>query len=376
MIRRTPLAIVVSLSLIAHVAVGQSTRGGSPRNGVDVLEAMRSAYAGKWFSTLTFVQRTTVKRDSTTRVSTWYESLLSPDRLRIDIENPREGNGILYTADSLYVVRGGAVTRMAANGNVFLPFVQGVYTQPLDVTRRQLAPYNFDLNRLSVSRWRDRPVYVVGAKDSTDLTSPQFWVDRDRLVVVRMLVSFGGSSGAAVQDVLLDDYVPVGGGWLATKVSFQSTTGSQTEDYMNWKVDPPLPRDFFTVEHWKDFPHWAAPEAAIRAELDSTAAGWNRGDLGRYLATYVDTATTMGATGLVRGRAGIEAQMKSGFWKAGPPAQKLHYENVEIRMLGSDNALVTGEFVLQGAGRPNRTGWFTTIWTKTREGWRMVHDHS
>lgn len=367
--------MLAATCLVGSSAAGQAAKPVS-RNGVEVLDAMRSAYVGKWFSTLTFVQRTAVTRDGTTRVSTWYESLLSPDRLRIDIENPREGNGLLYTADSLYVVRAGAVTRQSANGNVFLPFVQGVYTQPLETTRRQLAPYRFDLNRLYVSRWRDRPVYVVGTNDSTDLTSPQFWVDRERLVVVRMLVSFGGSASAPVQDVSLDDYVPVGGGWLATRVSFQSSAGSQTEDYMSWKADPPLPPEFFTVEHWKDGSHWAASEAAIRAELDSTAAGWNRGDLARYMATYVDSATTMGVTGVVRGRAGIEEQMKAGFWKAGPPAQKLHYEDIEVRALGTDNALVTGKFVLTAAGRPNRTGWFTTIWTQTREGWRIVHDHS
>src|SRR4051794_14971259 len=101
----------------------------APHTGLEVLDAMHAAYAGKWFTTLTFVQRTTVKRDSTTRVSTWYESLKSPDRLRIDIENPADGNGVLYTADSMYAVRGGQVTRSAAQGNPFLPFVEGVYTQ-------------------------------------------------------------------------------------------------------------------------------------------------------------------------------------------------------------------------------------------------------
>jgi uncharacterized protein (TIGR02246 family) len=372
----SPRAALVVLGMLTAPRAGVSQAAVTPHTGADVLEAMRSAYAGKWFTTLTFVQRTTVKRDSTTRISTWYESLRSPDRLRIDIENPSDGNGVLYTADSVYVIRAGQIARRAPQGNPFLPFVEGVYTQPLDATRQQLAPYHFDLARMYVSRWRDRPVYVVGAKDSVDLTSPQFWVDRERLVVVRMLVSFGGSMGSAVQDVLLDDYVPVGGGWLATTVTIQSPTGSQTEEYMSWKGNPALPRAFFVAEHWKDGPHWAASEAAIRAELDSTAAGWNRGDLARYLAAYVDSATTMSATGPVRGRAAIDAQMRGGFWKNGAPTQKLHYENVEVRLLDPDNALVTGEFVLIGAGRPDRTGWFTTIWTKTMDGWRMVHDHS
>jgi ketosteroid isomerase-like protein len=54
----------------------------------------------------------------------------------------------------------------------------------------------------------------------------------------------------------------------------------------------------------------------------------------------------------------------------------LHYEHVVVRMLGRDNALVTGQYVLQGGERPDRTGWFTTVWTRTPAGWRMIHDHS
>jgi uncharacterized protein (TIGR02246 family) len=116
--------------------------------------------------------------------------------------------------------------------------------------------------------------------------------------------------------------------------------------------------------------------AAIRATLDSTAAAWNRGSLAEYLAAYVPEATEMLATGPAGGVEQIEKTMKEGFWKTGTPLQKLRYEHVVVRMLGPDNALTTGQYVLSGADRPDRTGWFTTIWTHTPQGWRMIHDHS
>jgi uncharacterized protein (TIGR02246 family) len=117
-------------------------------------------------------------------------------------------------------------------------------------------------------------------------------------------------------------------------------------------------------------------DAEIRAVLDSTAAGWNRGDLTRYLWAYADTATSMGSNGPERGLAAIEAQMRGGFWRTGRPLQTLHYEHVVVRALGTENALVTGQFVLTGGGRPDRTGWFSTVWARTSAGWRMIHDHS
>ena len=120
----------------------------------------------------------------------------------------------------------------------------------------------------------------------------------------------------------------------------------------------------------------ATSDTEIRARLDSTALGWNRGELAMYMAAYTPDASEMLPDGVAHGRDRIEQTMKQGFWRTGRPLQQLHYEHVEVRMLGDDHALVTGEFVLTGAARPPRTGWFTSVWARTSDGWRMIHDHS
>ena len=123
------------------------------------------------------------------------------------------------------------------------------------------------------------------------------------------------------------------------------------------------------------FPY-ASDLAPIKATLDTTAAGWNRGDLSVYLSAYTETATAMGSTGLVRGVRGIEEQMRAGFWRTGRPLQALRYDHLEIRPIGPDQAIATGQYILTGGGRPDRSGWFTTVWERTARGWRIVHDHS
>jgi ketosteroid isomerase-like protein len=119
-----------------------------------------------------------------------------------------------------------------------------------------------------------------------------------------------------------------------------------------------------------------SPESQIRAVLDITAVGWNTGDLSKYLFAYVPEATEMLSTGPAGGVEAIEKTMKEGLWKTGRPLQTLRYDHLVVRMLGKENALVTGQYILSGGGRPDRTGWFTTVWTKTKAGWRMIHDHS
>jgi hypothetical protein len=122
----------------------------------------------------------------------------------------------------------------------------------------------------------------------------------------------------------------------------------------------------------------AAPsaETAIRASLDSTAIGWNRGELAMYMKMYEPDASQMGARGVEHGRALIEEGMRRGFWRTGRPLQNLRYEDVEVRPLGEHYALVTGRFVLTGGDRPDRIGTFTTVWTDLTGTWLMIHDHS
>lgn len=232
----------------------------SPPDGRAIIERMHARYAGQWFSTLTFEQATTVRApDGKESVTTWYEAVQAPGRLRIDISDPSAGNGMLYTGDSTYVVRRGAITRASAEGNPFLPFVVGVYTQPVERTLKELAPWEFDLSRVRLDRFDDRPVYVVGAMSPADVSSPQFWVDTARLVVVRMIVRLGSEATAKAYDIRLEKYVPVGKSWLATHIVMQSDdVVLQIEDYSDYQIDRQLSQDLFDATRWTTAPHWRA----------------------------------------------------------------------------------------------------------------------
>jgi len=230
----------------------------TPADGRAVLARMHDRYAGTWYHTLTFVQRTTRHRpDGTTQVSTWYEAEKGP-RLRIDMGDPAEGNGALYTADSVYVVRAGKVARAIAEGNPFLPLISGVYLQPLDVTVAQLAPYKVNLSVAYARDWEGQRTFVVGASSPADSTSPQFWVDAGRLIVTRFLLPLFPTPDNHVQDARLENNVPVGGGWLATRVRMLDRgTAVQTEEYSDWRANVPLADSFFQAEHWSEGGHWA-----------------------------------------------------------------------------------------------------------------------
>ena len=245
-------------TVLASCATASSrTNNSEPADGRAVLARMHDRYAGRWFQTLTFVQRTTqTKPDGTSQVSTWYEAVRGT-RLRIDVGDPTVGNGALYTPDSLYVVRAGKVVRTRAEGNPFLPLIVGVYIQPLEQTVAQIAPLKVDLSRIRVQDWEGKPTYVVGSTSPTDTTSPQIWVEKDRLIVTRFLVPLMPTPDKRVQDVRLENNVAVGDGWLATRVRMlDQGKPMQTEEYSDWRVNVPLPATFFQAEHWSEGEHW------------------------------------------------------------------------------------------------------------------------
>ena len=256
------LRIVVSLLALVTSCASASGRTDTsePADGRALLARMHDRYANRWFQTLAFVQRTTqTKPDGTSQVSTWYEAVRGT-RLRIDVGDPTVGNGALYTPDSLYVLRAGKVVRTMAEGNPFLPLIMGVYIQPLEQTVAQIAPLKVDLSRIRVQDWEGKPTYVVGSTSPTDTTSPQIWVEKDRLIVTRFLVPLMPTPDKRVQDVRLENNVAVGDGWLATRVRMlDQGKPMQTEEYSDWRVNVPLPATFFQAEHWGEGQHWAAP---------------------------------------------------------------------------------------------------------------------
>ena len=255
---------MISFRSLALPALATLTLSGAAQSQVSpgraVLEKMHAAYAGTWYRSLTFVQKTTFYRpNQPERVQTWWESLrYTPQtgvQLRIDTGDLTSGNGTIATTDSTWIIRNGMLAQIRESGNEFLPWIEGVYVQPLDVTERQVRAMGVDLNKTRKASWRGRPVSIVGASAAEDTTHSQAWIDDERQVIVRMIVA---DSARPTLSVILDDYVRVGGGWLETKVDiYVDGVLRQREEYSDWSVDAPLSDALFDPAQWQTAPHWA-----------------------------------------------------------------------------------------------------------------------
>ncbi len=226
--------------------------------GLDVLRAMHDRYAGQWPDKVTFVQKSTFyEPGGETRVETWYEAIEAPDRLRIDIAPIEEGNGIIFRNDSLYEFKSDSLVRVVAQPHALMVLSRTVYDLPPEETARKLEALGFDLAKVRQDTWQGRPVYVVGA-EAGDLRSHQFWVDKERLVFVRLLQPAKQDSSVTVE-IQFNEYQPLGAGWIETEVVFLAN-GRRTmlEEYGHIRSGVALDRDLFDPRRWGR-PGWVNP---------------------------------------------------------------------------------------------------------------------
>src|ERR1700682_4553490 len=108
---RYVLLMLCLFLLLAPVAYADKIR-----TTEDLIQAMQKEYAKSWYKTATFVQRTTnYEKDGTKKVETWYEALSVPGSLRIDFTPVKDGNGILFTENKIYIFKNGKVNTNRPN---------------------------------------------------------------------------------------------------------------------------------------------------------------------------------------------------------------------------------------------------------------------
>jgi hypothetical protein len=239
---------VILIALV--VMVIPATVAASVKSGDDLIAAMYKKYEGKWYKTLTFIQKTiTHKPDGTPSFETWYEAMSVPGKLRIDIEPLDKGNGILFADGKLFSIRDGK----AAAGRPFVhPLMTlgfDVYHQPVATTIEQVKGFGIDLSVIHLEKWQGREVYVVGAVKG-DLKTPQVWVDKKNLYFVR-LIQLGGRDKKVVNETQFNKYFKSGGGWVAPEVLFFADgKPTTTEEYTEVRTGMTLDTELWNPEKW------------------------------------------------------------------------------------------------------------------------------
>jgi hypothetical protein len=231
------LAVLIALCSLAASAQTSSE---------EVVKQMYDRYQHSWYRTLTFQQESiTHKEDGSTSIETWHEAMLVPGKLRIEFGEPKNGNGVLFANNHQYAYKGGKLENERERIHPLLVMGFDVYGQPVQTTLEQMRKLHVDLSSMHEESFEGRPNFVIGAK-AGDTTSPQFWIDKERLYFVRWLQP-DDKDPKTTEDIRFDDYKQVkGGGWVAEHVAVYSAGKLVFEEkYSDVKVNPPLKDSMF-----------------------------------------------------------------------------------------------------------------------------------
>ncbi len=246
-------ARVMLTAVFVFATAGQAAE---VKSGEALVKAMHDRYANSWYPTVTFTQKsTTYNPDGTTKVETWYEAASLPGKLRIDIGPPSEANGYLLVDGNVTIFKEGQIKATRPQMNMLLVLGFDVYKQAPETTLEIARKEGFDAGKFHEDTWEGKPVYVFGAEKG-DLKSKQFWVEKERLLFVRLLEP-DSSDPAKTQDIRFADYRRLAGAWIAALVEVHADGKKVfSEEYSEIKADVKLdPAVFdpkqFTKTHWE-----------------------------------------------------------------------------------------------------------------------------
>ena len=121
----------------------------------------------------------------------------------------------------------------------------------------------------------------------------------------------------------------------------------------------------------------AGPQA-VQAAMTASAAGWNAGDLDRFVDIYAKDAVFVTPKGLLRGKAEIAARYRPSFAGGGNVRGKLSFQPLALRTLSAVHQLLIARWTLTPADPAGtvETGTTTLLFERQPAGWKIISDHS
>lgn len=116
--------------------------------------------------------------------------------------------------------------------------------------------------------------------------------------------------------------------------------------------------------------------ATVRAVLDAQRDAWNRGDVAGYMDGYARSAeiTFVSGDSISRGWQTVFDRYQKNY-NSREKMGTLTFSDLETTVLNPDTAVVLGRWHLQRSNDEPH-GRFTLIFRRTKQGWRIVHDHT
>lgn len=105
---------------------------------------------------------------------------------------------------------------------------------------------------------------------------------------------------------------------------------------------------------------------------------WNKGDLDTFMQGYIKSPDLSYSSGgkEVWGYDALRERYQKKYGDNKATMGKLNFTDLRVFELGASNALCIGHWHLVRDNQPNLDGTFSLVLVQTKEGWKILHDHT
>lgn len=218
----------------------------------NLLKEMHRRYHGRFYKHITFVQLNKIfQSDSVTENSVWYEAFEYPGKLRVDFGPTVGKDGYIFINDSVFYFKDGLLEMKEKKINESMLLSGDIYCIQIPEVLTKLNLLGYDIKKFREDKWKNKPVYVVGAEAGND-TSRQFWIDREFLYVVRHIINEKG----VIQEIHFSEHQAKGKFYIEDEVKIMENGKIvKTERYAEVNPNISLPSTVFDPNLWSKV-HW------------------------------------------------------------------------------------------------------------------------
>jgi hypothetical protein len=222
----------------------------------DLIRKMHKKYHNNFNANITFIQLNQ-DFDEAGKVthSMSFEAFHYPGRFRNDKGPVPQKEGYIVANDIMYEFKDGKITgQKPCTMDVGL-LTGDIYFMNVDKAIEECKKHGYNMSKFREDMFKGKPVYVVGANDSKDEKSPQFWIDAEELYVVRD-INFSEEDNE-FEDVHYLEHAKVENAWVEERVEiFVNGKLIKKEHYAEVKANNELNLDIFDPKkigliHWR-----------------------------------------------------------------------------------------------------------------------------
>lgn len=118
-------------------------------------------------------------------------------------------------------------------------------------------------------------------------------------------------------------------------------------------------------------------DAAVRKVLADQVTAWNKGDLDGFMGGYWndERMTYISGGKYVRGWKALKERYRVAYQGEGKEMGRLAFGELDTEAVGPGAVLVRGKWEVT-VGKEVAGGWFTLLFRKLPDGWKVTHDHT